>query len=60
MSGTIGHMAALIAIRAIVGIGDDAAGKLQLFDGVSLDWRSIRLPKDPGCKTCGGANAPGP
>lgn len=60
MSGTIGHMAALIAIRAVVGIGDDAAGKLQLFDGVSLDWRSIRLPKDPGCKTCGGANAPGP
>ena len=53
LTATIGNFAALMAIRAIVGIGDDAAGKLFLFDGLRLDWRTINLPKDPGCRTCG-------
>jgi len=59
LTATVGSFAALMAIRSIVGIGDDAAGSLFLFDGVTLDWRRIRLPKDPNCKTCGGANAAG-
>jgi adenylyltransferase/sulfurtransferase len=52
LAATVGGFAALMAIRAIVGIGQDVAGNLFLFDGVKLDWRSIRLPKDPNCKTC--------
>ena len=44
---------ALMAIRAIVGIGEDAAGKLHLFDGASLAWRTMRLPPDPDCRACG-------
>lgn len=53
MVGTVGHYAALVAIRAIVGIEPDAAGKLFLFDGAALEWRTMRLPADPGCRTCG-------
>ena len=53
LASTIGSFAALAAIRALAAIGADAAGKLFLFDGVTLDWRTIRLPKDPGCTTCG-------
>ena len=49
---TVGGFAALIAIRAIVDIGEDDAGSLFLFDGVKLDWRRIRLPKDPSCRAC--------
>ena len=52
LAATVGGFAALMAIRAIVGIGQDVAGNLFLFDGVKLDWRNIRLPKDPNCKTC--------
>lgn len=52
LTATAGSFAALLAIRAIARIGDDAAGKLFLLNGLSLDWRTIRLPKDPGCKTC--------
>ena len=52
LTGTVGNFAALVAIRAIVGIGDDAAGKLFLFDGKSLEWRTMRLPPDPGCVVC--------
>ena len=52
LTTTVGGFAALIAIRAIAGFGEDVAGSLFLFDGSSLDWRKIRLPKDPNCRTC--------
>jgi adenylyltransferase/sulfurtransferase len=52
LTATVGGFAALMAIRTIVGIGDDVAGSLFLFDGEALDWRKIRLPKDPNCRTC--------
>jgi len=52
LTATVGSFAALMAVRAIAGIGDDVAGSLFLFDGVKLDWRKIRLPKDPNCRTC--------
>ena len=50
--GTVGSFATLLAIRAIAGVGLDVAGSLFLFDGLSLDWRRIGLPKNPGCRTC--------
>ena len=52
LTATVGGFATLMAIRAIVGIGEDVAGSLFLFDGARLDWRKIRLPKDPNCRTC--------
>ena len=52
LTQTVGSFAALMAIRAIAGIADDVAGSLFLFDGVKLDWRKIRLPKDPNCRAC--------
>lgn len=54
LTATVGSFAALMAIRSITGIGEDVAGSLFLFDGVRLDWRKIRLPKDPNCRTCSG------
>lgn len=55
LATTVGGFAALLAINAILGIGDDPAGRLHLFDGTKLTWRTIRLPADPGCKACGSA-----
>ena len=49
---TVGGFAALLAIRAIAGMGDDA-GKLHLLDADKLAWRAIVLPADPGCRSCG-------
>ena len=52
LTGTVGSFGALLAINAIVGIGDDQAGKLHLFDGEKLEWRTITIPPDPGCRAC--------
>ena len=53
LTGTVGNFAALIAIRAIVGIEPDAAGTLHLFDAARLAWRPMRLTADPACRSCG-------
>ena len=52
MAGVMGSLAALEAIRAIVPFGEDSAGKVLLADGLSLRFRTIRLPKDSGCAGC--------
>ena len=53
MVGLMGSFAAMEAIRVVTGFGEDPAGKLQLFDGLAPSMRSINLPKDPHCKSCG-------
>lgn len=57
MVGMLGSMAAMEAIRVVTGFGSDQAGKLQVIDGLDLTMRAIRLPKDPACSTCGGAQS---
>lgn len=52
MTGVLGSLAALEVLRAIVGFGDDSAGKLLLVDALAFRFRTITLPKDPGCM-CG-------
>jgi molybdopterin-synthase adenylyltransferase len=54
MTGWLGSMAALEAVRCVHPFGEDQAGKLHLVDGLAPSMRTIRLPKDPGCSTCGG------
>ena len=53
MAGIAGSFAALEAIRALTGFGQDPAGKLHIFDGLAPAMRTIRIVKDPACKTCG-------
>ena len=51
LTGVIGSMAAIEAIRALVPFGADPAGKLLLIDALSFRFRTLTVPKDGGC-TC--------
>lgn len=53
VTGLLGSMAALEAIRALTPFGDDPAGKLLLIDTLAWRFRTLALPKDPGCRACG-------
>ncbi len=53
VTGILGSLAALEVLRAIVPFGDDSAGKLLLVDALALRFRTLALPKDPGCAACG-------
>ncbi|SEJ16398.1 adenylyltransferase and sulfurtransferase [Sphingomonas sp. OV641] len=55
VTGVLGSMAALEAIRAVAPFGEDPAGRLTLLDLLDLRFRTIRVPKDPACPACGGA-----
>ena len=52
MTGVMGSLAALEAIRALVPFGEDPAGKLLLADALGFRFRTLTLPKDPGCPAC--------
>ena len=53
MTGVLGSLAAIEAIRAIAPFGEDPAGKLLLVDALAFRFRTLMLPKDPGCPACG-------
>jgi adenylyltransferase/sulfurtransferase len=53
MCGLMGSFAAMEAIRVLTGFGDSQSGKLHIFDGMTPSMRSIKLPKDPACSSCG-------
>lgn len=53
LTGIIGSMAALEAMRAIVGFGDDPAGRVLIADLLAFRFRTLALPKDPGCRCAG-------
>ncbi len=56
LTGVIGSMMALEAIKEITGAGESLAGRLMLFDGLRFEARTVRLSPDPACPACG---APG-
>lgn len=51
--GIIGSMQALEALKLIVQFGDTLVGRLLLFDASSMQWREMKLPRDPNCLACG-------
>jgi len=51
--GAVGAMQALLAIRHLLGIGDDA-GRLHLWNALKMAWRQIEVPRDPVCRVCAG------
>ncbi|KQN19503.1 molybdopterin biosynthesis protein MoeB [Sphingomonas sp. Leaf33] len=53
MTGVMGSLAALEVIRAIVPFGDDPAGRLLLADALAFRFRTLSVPKDPGCRCAG-------
>ena len=51
--GVIGSAQAIEVIKLIVGIGESLAGRVMMFDALCMEWRTLKLRKDPGCPVCG-------
>ncbi len=54
LTGIIGATQAAEALKLIAGIGTPLAGRLLLLDGLGMEWREIRVPRDPACTVCNG------
>ena len=52
VAGMMGSLAALEVVRSLVPFGDEMAGRLLLVDALAMRFRTLTLPKDPGCRAC--------
>lgn len=51
--GIIGSMQALEAVKLICNCGEPLQGRLLALDGLHMQWRSLKINKDPDCPVCG-------
>jgi len=53
LTGVIGSLQAIEAIKLILGIGESMAGRLLLYDALSGEFRTVKIRRDPKCPLCG-------
>ncbi len=50
--GIVGAMQAAEALKLLAQVGTSLAGRLLLLDALSMQWRELRVPRDPACPVC--------
>jgi adenylyltransferase/sulfurtransferase len=50
--GIIGAVQAAEALKLVAGVGEPLAGRLLLLDALAMEWREVKLSKDPRCPVC--------
>ena len=53
LPGIVGSIMAAEAIKVILGLGNTLVNRLLMFDAVEMDFRKVKLRKDPECPVCG-------
>src|SRR5213594_666297 len=53
LPGIIGMLQTIEAIKLIVGIGEPLIGRLVHFDALKVQFRELKLRRDPQCPVCG-------
>jgi molybdopterin/thiamine biosynthesis adenylyltransferase len=52
VTGIVGSIQAMEAMKLIMGIGKTLMGRLLLLDGLSMQWNEMKLRKNGLCPTC--------
>jgi adenylyltransferase/sulfurtransferase len=52
--GIIGSVQAAEALKLLMGVGEPLTGRLLLLDALSMQWRTVKLKRDPACRVCSG------
>jgi sulfur-carrier protein adenylyltransferase/sulfurtransferase len=53
LCASIGSIQVNEAIKVITGIGDPLVGRLMIYDALEMNYRSVKVRKDPECPVCG-------
>jgi len=53
LPGIIGTIQATEAVKLILGQGEPLIGRLLMYDSLQMQFRSLRLRRDPSCPVCG-------
>ena len=54
--GIVGSIQALEAIKVLTDFGETLAGRLLLLDAKRMEWRTLKVRRDPACPVCGGVS----
>ncbi len=52
LAGIIGAVQAAEALKLLAGAGDTLKGRLLILDALAMQWRTVKLAKDPSCAVC--------
>jgi len=53
LCASIGSIQVNEAIKLITGIGETLLGKLMIYDALDINYRKVKIRKDPNCAICG-------
>jgi sulfur-carrier protein adenylyltransferase/sulfurtransferase len=53
LPGIIGSLMAFETIKYVLGIGDSLVGRLLVFEGMDMSFRTLNLRRNPECPLCG-------
>ena len=53
LPGMVGTIQATEAIKLILGAGDPLSGRLLLIDALAMDFRTVKMRRNPKCPLCG-------
>ena len=52
LTGIIGALQAAEALKLLAGVGESLNGRLVILDALAMQWRTVKLAKDPACPVC--------
>lgn len=53
LCASIGSIQVNEAIKLLAGIGDPLVGRLMIYDALEMNYRQVKVRKDPDCAVCG-------
>src|SRR5712671_2872547 len=52
LTGIIGTVQAAETLKLLAGAGETLKGRLLILDALAMQWRTVKLAKDPACAVC--------
>ncbi|MDO8750962.1 MAG: molybdopterin-synthase adenylyltransferase MoeB [Dehalococcoidia bacterium] len=53
LPGIVGSIQAVETIKLILGLGETLTGRLLLFDALNMEFRQVKVRRNPNCPVCG-------
>ncbi|HZE00043.1 MAG TPA: rhodanese-like domain-containing protein, partial [Micromonosporaceae bacterium] len=53
LCASIGSIQVTEAIKLLAGIGEPLLGRLMVYDALEMNYRTVKVRKDPNCAVCG-------
>ena len=53
LCASVGSIQVNEAIKLLVGIGEPLVGRLMIYDALEMEYRKLKVRKDPNCALCG-------